>query len=61
MPATERIARMFGREEIFEFPEREARYVKFQVLSSVGLESAIPRFAQSKVSIAELTVFSKEK
>lgn len=60
-PGTERIARMFGREEIFEFPEREARYVKFQVLSSVGLESAWPRFAQSKVSIAELTVFSKEK
>ena len=60
-PATERIARMFGREEIFEFPEREARYVKFQVFSSVGLESAWPQFAEAKVSVAELTVFGKEK
>lgn len=58
---TERIARMFGREEIFEFPDREARYVKFEVLSSLGVESDWPQLAEAKVSIAELSVFSKKK
>lgn len=58
-PCCERIARMFGREEIFRFPETTARYVKFEVLSSVGRESDYPQFEGATVSIAELTIFGR--
>lgn len=58
---SERIARMFGREEIYEFPERKARYVKFEVLTSLGVETDWSQFADAKVAIAELSVFSREK
>lgn len=60
-PCCEAIARMFGREEIFTFPEAKARYLKFEVLSSVGRESDYPQFADATVSIAELTVFGPEE
>ena len=58
-PCCERIVRMFGREEIFRFPETTARYVKFEVLSSVGRESDYPQFENATVSIAELTIFGR--
>ena len=58
-PCCERIARMYGKEEVFTFPETTARYVKFEVLSSVGRESEYPQFADATVSIAELTVFGR--
>lgn len=58
---TERIARMFGTEEIYKFPEQEARFVKFQVLTSLGVESDWPTLADAKISIGELSLFTKEK
>lgn len=58
-PCCERIARMYGKEEVFTFPETTARYVKFEVISSVGRESEYPQFADATVSIAELTVFGR--
>lgn len=58
-PCFEGMVRMFGREEIFTFPETAARYVKFQVLSSVGKESEEPGYADATVTVGELTVFGK--
>ena len=57
---TERIARMFGREEVYRFSPRKARYVKFEVLTSLGVESDWPQLADATVSIAELSVFTEK-
>lgn len=50
---------VFGGEEIIRFPEHSARYVRLDVLSTTGLESARKIYADAKVAISELTVFQK--
>jgi hypothetical protein len=49
--------RVFGKEELITFDTVKARYVKFDVISSTGKACELPKYANSKVRIGELTVF----
>ena len=51
--------RIFGAEEIITFEQQTARYVKFKALSTTGKASARKEYLDSKVSIGELTVYTK--
>ena len=50
--------RVFGGEDLFTFPSVRARYVKFEVLSTVGKNTDRPQFADAPLRMAELTVFT---
>lgn len=52
------IFRTFGSEEIIEFSEREARFVKLEILSNVGKFKG-GEFENSRTALGELTVFKK--
>lgn len=49
--------RIFGSEEILTFPTTLARFIRFEILSTVGARSGQDIFKNAKPSIAELTVF----
>ena len=49
--------RVFSGEEVLRFAPCKARYVRFSVLSTVGAEGGLKRYADAKISIAELSVF----
>lgn len=51
--------REFGGEDIFMFPDVRARYVKFEVLNTVGKASELPQFADACLSMAEISVWKK--
>jgi hypothetical protein len=50
--------RVFGDEQILSFPAHEARYIRFDALSTMGKESDRPELADSSVTIGELSVFT---
>lgn len=50
--------RIFGSEEIIEFPEREARFIKLEILSNVGKFKG-GEFENANTAFGELTVFKK--
>lgn len=52
--------RIFGSEEMICFPEHIARFVRFEILSTVGKESKKPLFRSAHPSVAILTVFGRE-
>lgn len=52
--------RAFGGEEIIEFKEREARYVKLSVNSNVAEYSGHENLFPTGLSIAELTLYKKQ-
>ncbi|MBQ2955969.1 MAG: discoidin domain-containing protein [Clostridia bacterium] len=60
-PCAEGIIRTFGGEEIVRFDPQTARYVRVEMLSTVGRESGLPEYRDAKVSVGELTVFTDEK
>lgn len=49
--------RRYSGEEIIYIGEQRARYVKFEVLSTAGLESGWPQHLKKPIVIGELTVF----
>jgi len=51
------LVRIYGAEVIAAFEERSARYVKFEVTSTVGKLCDIPDYADAEVALNELTVF----
>ncbi|MBQ8606503.1 MAG: hypothetical protein IJ408_07160 [Clostridia bacterium] len=53
------IFRIFGGENFITFPMHKARYVKFEALSTAGKFSGRKEYADAKISIGELTVFTK--
>lgn len=53
------IIRIFGSETIIDFEPHKARYVRFDVLSTTGKYSERKIYEDAKVSISELTVFTK--
>ncbi len=55
------IIRTFGGEEVITFAPVNARYVKFEALSTVGRESGWQAHADATVRIGELTVFEAAK
>jgi len=56
---TEGVIRNFGGEEIISFPETVARFLRFEVLATVGDRSGQDIFLDAHPKIAELTVFTK--
>ena len=50
-------AQTLGSENIISFPERDARFVRFVALSSVGSASRVAKYADRSVKIANLSVF----
>lgn len=49
--------RMFGGENIFTFEPTKARYVRFDILSTVGRDAAPHLYGNAKCSVANLTLF----
>lgn len=58
--ACDGLFRVFGSEEIFEFSEREARFIKLKIFSNVGAFKG-GEFEKSNTAIGELTVFKAQK
>lgn len=52
--------RVFGQEEIVVFGETEARYVKFEVVQTVGDRCGNSEYANAPVCLGELTVFERK-
>ena len=51
--------RVYGNEEIVPFPPRNARYVKFSALGTVGAYRGTGKLKDANVMIAELSLFTK--
>lgn len=51
--------RVYGNEEIVPFPSRNARYVKFSALGTVGAYRGTGKLKDANVMIAELSLFTK--
>jgi len=51
--------RNFGGEDILHFPACDARFVRFDALSTVGKDTKHPSLSNSTVHIAELSVFQE--
>lgn len=51
------VLRTFGSEEIIELPKTEARYVVFEVKSTVGSYSGFKKYENAPVSIGNIAVF----
>lgn len=56
----EGIFRVFGGEEIIRFAPRRARYVRLEILSTVGKNSHRKAFADAGVVMAEISPFGKK-
>ena len=50
-----------GAENIIAFTPTVARYVRFEALSNIGIDSGLRAYAQSKVRIANLAIFEPRK
>ena len=48
---------MCGDEEIITFKRVSARYVKFEVLSTVGKDNVPKPYADSKITIGNISLF----
>jgi hypothetical protein len=58
-PCAEGVFRMSGKEEIIRFACRKARYIRLEILSTVGKNSHRKEFENALVTMAELTPFTK--
>ena len=54
---TDGICRMFGGENIFTFEPTKAKYVRFDILSTVGHDAVPHLWGDAKCSVANLTLF----
>lgn len=54
---TEGVFRIFGGENIVNFDQTQARYVRLDILSTVGADSVPSLYGNSKCSVANITVF----
>lgn len=54
---TEGILRVFGGESIITFESAEARYVRFDILSTVGTDSLPHLYGEANCSVGNLTVY----
>lgn len=54
------VFRIFGGEEIIRFDERDARYVRIEILSTVGRTSDLSAYKNASLSMAELTVYAQK-
>jgi hypothetical protein len=59
LPVCEGAIRAFGDEEILPFRPTLARYLRFEVRSTVGEQSGIPALRGTCPSFGELSVFAK--
>ena len=56
---TDGIIRVYGNEEVFEFPKCRARFLRFEAKSTSGTEYNAEKFKVGGLSIAELTPMTK--
>ncbi|MBE5893990.1 MAG: hypothetical protein E7286_11610 [Lachnospiraceae bacterium] len=54
---TEGIARIYGEEELYRFEPRRSRYVKFEVVNTVGSVCGWKQYAEATVKLGELSVY----
>jgi hypothetical protein len=54
---TDGLCRMFGGENVFTFEPTKARYLRFDILSTVGHDATPHLFGDAKCSVANLTLF----
>ena len=59
-PCLDATVRIFGNEQIYPFPPVKAKYVKFDVLSTVGTDSYEKKYSHGNVCIGNLTLFGKK-
>ena len=59
-PCYEGTVRIFGNEQIYPFAPVKAKYVKFDVLSTVGTDSYEKKHSHNNVYIGNLTLFGKK-
>ena len=50
--------RVFGGEEIFEFNECECKYIKVDLLSTIGAQSGREKFENAKIKLSEIDFFT---
>jgi len=60
VPCFDGTVRVFGNEQIYPFSPVKAKYVKFDVLSTVGTDSYEKKHSHNNVYIGNLTLFSKK-
>ena len=60
-PCAEGIIRVFGAEEIIRFEPVCARYIRVDMLSTVGRESGLEKYRDARLTVGELTVFTDEQ
>jgi hypothetical protein len=53
----QRRCRTFGEEQIISFPKTKARYVRFDVLSTVGNDTLPKNYGGTKVGIGNISLF----
>ena len=53
------VFRIFGGEEIIRFDRHSARFVKLEILSTVGFNSERRQYRDANIALAELTVYKK--
>lgn len=58
-PRAKGFSRALADEEIIRFPAHRARFVKFEVLSTLGRRSGIPALADAPVNVGVLTLFTE--
>ena len=56
----EGVFRVFGGEEFILFPERTSRFLRLDVLSTIGAFSKVKAYENERVTIGELTPFKKK-
>ena len=52
--------RIFGNEQVYPFEPRKAKYVKFDVLSTIGTDSYVKKHQNNTVLIGNLSFFVKK-
>ena len=51
------VFRIFGAESVIRFPRHDARFLRLELLSTVGANSCLAAYREAKIAVAELTVF----
>jgi len=59
VPVAQGKFRIFGGEEMIRFASHKARFVRVEIVSSVGISCELEKYADAKIAIGEITLFHK--
>ena len=54
------VFRIFGGEEIIPFEECESRYVRLEIISTVGCASGLTAYKAAPLTIGEITIYARK-